>query len=66
MEPIISKSTNPNDYEILIRKRGDNQYAAYCPQINFMIVGEAHVQVQNLMIEHVDKHIATVKTESNN
>ncbi len=53
----ISKSTNPDDYEILIRKRGDDVYASYCPQLNHMIKGEEHEQVRNLMKEHIENHI---------
>ena len=53
----ISKSTNPDDYEILIRKRGDDVYASYCPQLNHMIKGNEHEQVRNLMKEYIDKYI---------
>ncbi|OGU17537.1 MAG: hypothetical protein A2X61_06080 [Ignavibacteria bacterium GWB2_35_12] len=53
----ISKSTNPDDYEILIRKRGDNVYASYCPQLNYMIKGEEHEQVRILMKEYIENHI---------
>lgn len=53
----ISNSTNPDDYEILIRKRGDEVYASYCPQLNHMIKGNEHEQVRNLMKEYIDKYI---------
>ncbi|TAL71051.1 MAG: hypothetical protein EPN82_00080 [Bacteroidetes bacterium] len=55
-----SNSTNPDDYEILIRKRGDNNYASYCPQLNFMIKGDEHEQVRNLMKEYIEKHITEI------
>lgn len=56
----ISKNTDPDTYEILIRKRGDNDYASYCPQLNFMIKGTVHEEVQNQMQEHIQKHIAEI------
>ena len=57
----ISTSTNPNDYVILIRKRGENDYASYCPQLNLMLKGTAHEEVRNMMKEEVDKYIKTLE-----
>lgn len=59
----ISNSINPDDYEILIRKRGDNNYASYCPQLNFMIKGDEHEQVRNLMKEFIEKHILEISKQ---
>ncbi len=59
----ISTSTNANDYEILIRKRGDGQYAAYCPQINFMLSGTLHEEVRELMRKKVEEHISEIKSK---
>lgn len=55
-------STNPADYDILIR-RYDNgaNYASYCPQLAHMIKGTAHEEVENAMKEHVLKHIAALQ-----
>lgn len=58
----ISKSTNINDYEILIRKRGEGQYASYCPQLNYMLTGSEHEQVYGLMVEHINNHIDEIKS----
>ncbi len=60
-----AQSTNPNDYEILIR-RYDNgaNYASYCPQLAIMIKGTAHEEVENLMKEHILQHIATLVEEA--
>ncbi|MCB0701699.1 MAG: hypothetical protein R2863_02565 [Candidatus Kapaibacterium sp.] len=62
MERQISKSLNVNDYEVLIRKRGEGKYASYCPQLNFMIAGEEHEQVYGLMIEKINSHIESLNT----
>ena len=52
MSILVSTSTNIDDYEILIRKRGEGKYASYCPQLNIMLTGfnpeiPVHVQVYN-------------------
>ena len=33
-------------YEILVQKRGENNYAAYCPQLDLMVRGTAHAEVE--------------------
>ena len=65
MEIAISTSTNPDDYEILIRKRGEGKYASYCPQLNVMITGGAHIEVQDLMEEHINNHLSNLKFNQN-
>ena len=61
MEIKISKSTNIDDYEIMIRKRGDNNYASYCPQLNLIIRGNQHEQVQYAMLDKINEHIEKLK-----
>ena len=56
-----STSTEQSDYEILIRRRGETDYASYCPQLTHMIKGEAHEEVENAMKEFVLAHIASLK-----
>lgn len=57
-------SRDPNDYEILIRRYdyGAN-YASYCPQLAYMIKGEAHEEVENAMKEYVAAYIAALGDE---
>jgi hypothetical protein len=50
-------STNPDDYEILIRRRGENDYAAYCPQLNYMIKANVHEEVADSMKEYIHNFI---------
>lgn len=50
-------STDPNDYEILIRRRGDTDYASYCPQLAHMIKGTEHVEVEEAMKSYILEHI---------
>jgi hypothetical protein len=60
----ISTSIDSNDYEILIRKRGEGQYAAYCPQLNLMLSGTLHEEVRQMMMVKVEEHILDIKTKS--
>jgi len=62
----IKKSTSLDiyDYEIYVRRRGDNDYASYCPQLNLMINGTEHEQVVQLMRQAIEKHIENLKKQS--
>jgi hypothetical protein len=62
MEYKISQSTNVNDYEILIRKRGENEYASYCPQLNLMLTGTFHEEVEDLMLAKIKEHVENIKS----
>lgn len=53
-------STDPNDYEILIRRRDENDYASYCPQLAHMIKGTSHEEVENAMKAYVMAHISSL------
>jgi hypothetical protein len=64
MEFVKSTSKIKEDYEILIRKRGENDYASYCPQLNFMIKGFDHEQVREYMANQIDDHIQNLSEES--
>lgn len=54
-------STDPNDYEVLIRRRGEDDYASYCPQLAHMIKGTAHEEVEDAMKAIVLAHIASLQ-----
>ena len=56
-------STDPNDYEILIRRRDETGYAAYCPQLQHLIKGTAHVEVEEAMKKYVLDYIESLKAE---
>jgi hypothetical protein len=64
MSTQISISLNPDDYEVLIRKRGDNDYASYCPQLNLMLKGTEHEEVKKLMQEKIANHIKTIFSQN--
>lgn len=56
-----SNSTDPNDYDVLIRRRDEAGYAAYCPQLAYMIKGTAHVEVEEAMKAYVLEHIRRIQ-----
>lgn len=58
MEVEKSQSIDPGDYEIFVRRRGENDYSSYCPQLNLMINGTEHEQVVALMRKAIEKHIS--------
>ena len=53
----ISNSKNIEDYEILIRKRGDDDFASYCPQLNRMFKANTHEEVRRMVKEAIEEHI---------
>ena len=57
----VSNSINPDDYEVMIRRRGEFEYASYCPQLNLMLTGTYHEEVEGLMYEKIQEHIAIIK-----
>ena len=60
MEAELLKSKNIEDYEILIRKRGETEYASYCPQLNLMLKGLTHESVKQMMKEQIQKYISNL------
>lgn len=50
-------SPNLNDYDILIRRRGPDDYASYCPQLMHLIVGTEHEEVENAMKDYIEHYV---------
>ena len=59
-----SNSTDTSDYEILIRRRGETDYASYCPQLAHMIKGQAHEEVEDAMKDYIIAHIDLIKAKT--
>ncbi len=55
IKPFTSK--NIEDYEIIVKRRSETDYSAYCPQINTMIDGTEHVEVEGKIKAEIQKHI---------
>lgn len=45
LNAIKTNLTQRDEFEILVRKRGENTYAAYCPQLNIVRKGAEHEEV---------------------
>lgn len=64
--PSTFTSTEPSDYEILIRRYDmDARYASYCPQLCVMLKGTAHEEVEEAMKERIRQHIWELNQEAN-
>ena len=63
MNIVKSRNQNQLEYEILIRRRGKNEYASYCPQLNIMVKGNEHNFVRSQMKELINQHIEKIKNE---
>ncbi len=47
----------PEDFEILVRRWGPTQYAAYCPQLRIMVKGSSHEEVEAKMAERIQQYL---------
>jgi hypothetical protein len=45
------------EYEILIRRQGEEGYSAFCPQLELIVRGTAHVQVEEKMKQLILQHV---------
>lgn len=57
---MISDSINIFDYEILVRKKSCNDYAVYCPQLNFMLKGNELDTLKDEMKAKINEHIKSI------
>jgi len=46
------------NFEIIIRRRGETGYAAFCPELELIVNGTAHEQVENRMKELILEYVA--------
>ncbi len=46
------------EFEILVRRQGETGYSAFCPQLELIVRGTAHVQVEQKMQELILEHVA--------
>ncbi len=57
------KNTN---YDILVRKDGENNYAAFCPQLNILVKGSTHEEVELAVRKKIEEYIQKKKSENSN
>ena len=46
------------EYEILVRRQGEEVYSAFCPQLELIVRGTAHQQVEEKMKQLIMEHVA--------
>ena len=46
------------EYEILIRRQGEQGYSAFCPQLELIVRGTAHQQVEEKMKQLIIERVA--------
>jgi hypothetical protein len=54
-KPLTSK--NIEDYEVVVKRRSETDYSAYCPEINIMVDGTEHEEVELKLKAEIQKHI---------
>lgn len=45
------------NYDILVRKDGENKYAAFCPQLNILVKGTSHEEVEMAVRQKIQEYI---------
>lgn len=56
-EILISRSLDFSDYEILIRQRGNYEYTAYSPQLNYMVKSDDILKAKEMLFKKINSHI---------
>ncbi len=46
------------EFEILVRRQGETGYSAFCPQLELIVRGTAHQQVEEKMKQLITEHVA--------
>lgn len=52
------------EFEILVRRQGETGYSAFCPQLELIVRGTAHQQVEEKMKQLITEHVAKRDAES--
>jgi len=52
------------EYEILVRRQGETGYSAFCPQLELIVRGTAHVQVEEKMKQLILERVAKESGEN--
>lgn len=52
-------------YDILIRKDGEQDYAAFCPQLNILVRGTSHEEVEKKTREKILEYLNAEKKSEN-
>jgi predicted RNase H-like HicB family nuclease len=45
------------NYDILVRKDGEKKYAAFCPQLNILVKGTSHEEVEMEVRKRIKEYL---------
>lgn len=51
-------------YDILVKREGETGYSAFCPQLELIVRGTAHQQVEEKMRQLILEHVAKKEAEA--
>jgi predicted RNase H-like HicB family nuclease len=51
------------NYDILVRKDGENKYAAFCPQLNILVKGTSHEEVEMEVRKKINEYLQRRREE---
>lgn len=51
-------------YDILVKREGETGYSAFCPQLELIVRGTAHQQVEEKMRQLILDHVAKKEAEA--
>jgi len=54
------------NYDILVRKDGENKYAAFCPQLNILVKGTSHEEVEMAVRKKIEEILESRKEKDLN
>lgn len=54
------------NYDILVRKDGENKYAAFCPQLNILVKGTSHEEVEMTVRKKIEEILESRKEKDLN
>lgn len=52
-------------YDILVRKDGENKYAAFCPQLNILVKGTSHEEVEMEVRKKINEYLERRREQEN-
>ncbi|MBU2445257.1 MAG: hypothetical protein KJ666_06745 [Bacteroidetes bacterium] len=57
------------NYEILVRRDGENQYSAFCPELNLLVKGNSHegveIEIKKKIKDNLDNNETTTPNLGN-
>ncbi|MDR0927482.1 MAG: hypothetical protein LBO69_06925 [Ignavibacteria bacterium] len=62
----VSDSSDRDNYEILIKQKGEDEFQSYCPQLNMLVKGHSFNEVYEKVDAMIMEHIVGMMTSDDN